>query len=829
MTAVAVPPLVGTMPPACRQDLEAMREFAGSRAVQGGLGPPVAPAEFKQVFLTGSTGFVGRFLLRDLLVQDETRVVHCLVRAADVAQGFERVRAALQRACIWNEAYSRRIHVVVGDLKQERFGLDETDFARLCQVIDAVYHMAAEVALAAPYVNVRGTNVMSLKQVLDLCLSVRIKQLFFASTLGMFPEYFCGFTKEFQDSRIETQMQPDVDIMKSLFPVGMFGYPWSKLVAEQVLLTAQAMGLPVAVFRLCRTGVSTAGFPDADEITTRVYSAMIDVGARPQGAVFEWLAEPADVLSRALTEISLNPHRRYTVYHCCNPCLMYSDLALSDFGIYLREVSYATFKRLCLARGARSPLHRFWPLVDYFAAYWFSLREPRDTQAICDRAMREDCPTSIKWPGALTLLQRTEDWVRDHPAEWPYPRAQSCLDFERLVSETVRHAEGLGHSRDDVLPEWMAGGLFQLVKALKAPEARLRESAKGRLVLELSRSLWRSIRLAEDRSRYPNIAATDIVQPVFLVGINRTGTTLFHRLLSRDPRFRALRGYELLGSFSVDLAQAGTWGTPDDFRYQQFFDWLETTGLAKQFEGLHHVDPNEAEEDIVLLQSCFHNWVATARFHVPAYGHWLEQADLRHAYRYHRRTLQHFSYVDQLRELRHSQWLLKMPFHMMALDALIRIYPDALFIQTHRVPVQFMGSWNSLVERVRSLYADPLPRSEQGIEQLNLMSRMMDKCIEFRLSRPDLEHRWIDLSYYDLVRDPLTAVESVYGYFGWDLEPRTKAAMDDWLRLQSRRRSTETPHRYDLADYGLSPDKVDMAFARYREFVIDRDIHRSPL
>ena len=244
-TTEPVAPLVGTMPPACEQDIRALRRFVRSRVSEEVLAPAVAPPAFNEVFVTGATGFVGRFLLRDLLRQDESRVVHCLVRAADADHGLERVRDAMRQAGIWDEGFEPRLRVWTGDLVQPRFGLDSSDFNRLCERIDAVYHVAADVALIAPYVNVRETIITSLRQVLDLCLSVRFKHLFFTSTLGLFPQYFCGFAREFQDSRIETQMQPDLDSMKRLFPLGLVGYPWGKLTAEQILLHAQRSGCPL--------------------------------------------------------------------------------------------------------------------------------------------------------------------------------------------------------------------------------------------------------------------------------------------------------------------------------------------------------------------------------------------------------------------------------------------------------------------------------------------------------------------------------------------------------------------------------------------------------
>jgi len=247
-------------------------------------------------------------------------------------------------------------------------------------------------------------------------------------------------------------------------------------------------------------------------------------------------------------------------------------------------------------------------------------------------------------------------------------------------------------------------------------------------------------------------------------------------------------------------------------------------------EGIHDFNVDEPEEDFPIFRMAFSAWVTTSRFHVPEYGRWLNANGSGEAYAYHRRTLQHFAWQRRQREPgRQGQWLLKMPFHLMELETLIETYPDALFIQTHREPSQFMGSWNSLVERVRSLSSEPLPANEFGAEQLAFMSGMMDRAVQFRESHSELEHRWFDVNYVDLVEDPMAVVHTIYERFNWPLDRGTINTMDDWLFRQAERRRSEPRHRYDLGDYGLTREDINAAFARYRDFLTHRDIRKSAL
>ena len=296
------------------------------------------PNDFQEVFLTGATGFVGRFFLRELLRQNERLIVHCLVRAESAEHGLERIHDALECAEVWEEEFAPRLRVVPGDAYEERFGLGEPAFDELCRRIDAVYHLAANVGLVLSYADIREENTLGLRSVLELCLRTRLKHLFYGSTMGVFPAYFCDFGGEHSRSRIDDQMQPDLADMKMTFPLGAIGYPWSKLVAERGVLFAQAAGVPVAIFRLPQMGLSSTGYTQANDLPARLFAAATQLGKAPHGFSIQRNAEPVDTVSEICTAISLNPNRRFTIYHCCDPEPPYEDLEVADLGYYWQSV-----------------------------------------------------------------------------------------------------------------------------------------------------------------------------------------------------------------------------------------------------------------------------------------------------------------------------------------------------------------------------------------------------------------------------------------------------------------------------------------------------------
>ncbi|MDE2719556.1 SDR family oxidoreductase [Candidatus Palauibacter polyketidifaciens] len=824
-----VPTLTGTLPPQCRHDLDALRRFIDEASSRSAAGAPAGPADFREVLLTGATGFLGRFLLRDLLRRNPNLAVTCIVRADDSDHALARIRAALEEAGIEDDALAPRIRALAGDIHLPRFGLEPPQFADLCQRIDAVYHLAASLSLSTSYAALRRTNTFSIRAVLDLCLTTRLKPIFFTSTMGIFPEYFCAFANEYSGRRITHQMQPDIATMKRAFPLGLLGYPWTKLVVEQALLHAARAGVPVALFRLPHANASSTGFGNADDVVVRLVASVVDVEWMPEGFTLQWSQAAADVVADTMAAISLNPDRRFTIYHYSEDPSLGHDVQLADFGLYYETVSYEAFKRACLARGEQSPLHGFWSLIDHGAPYWFSGNATAPSLRVCDRAVRADCPDPIQWPSAYTMLRRSGDWLRAHRERWPYRIPESRLDYDHLVRRAESCAREYGVSFDVAFPAWKLHGLERLVQAVTDPGAGVRTERYGDIVFDFMRLLRNNAALAAERERYPEIAEREVRQPVFIVGINRTGTTFLHRLMARDPRFWTLRGYEYVEPVLAGGDYANLTGSANDPRRAFAEELLNASGIVDMFKGVHHFDVNEPEEDLGLLRMGFAAWSTTVRFHIPGFAGWLAGRDAGESYAFHRRAMQ--SYTHQRRQRRNGrdgQWLLKMPFHLLELEALIKTYPDALFIQTHREPAQFMGSWNSLVERVRNLSAPPRPPADLGAEQLEFMSRILDCAVEFRTRHPELEDRWMDVSFYDFVEDPMAMLARIYDRFGWPLEEEAVAAMDAWLEVQAEQRRSEKRHKYDLVDFGLTRDKVDAAFSGYLDF-LSREGYRSPL
>jgi len=167
---------------------------------------------------------------------------------------------------------------------------------------------------------------------------------------------------------------------------------------------------------------------------------------------------------------------------------------------------------------------------------------------------------------------------------------------------------------------------------------------------------------------------------------------------------------------------------------------------------------------------------------------------------------------------------------MFALPTLLVTYPDALFLQTHRSPLEAITSVSSLITILRRVFSDAVDPVEIGTEAMRYWSKTLTKFVGERdRLRPE---RIFDISYVELRRDPITAVRRVYKHFGWLLSPRAENQMREVLAKQPR--DVHGFHRYEAAQFGLRPEHEEEFFSSYCErfsvgsLVLPRPIQRTP-
>ncbi|KAK0864542.1 hypothetical protein LTS02_005924 [Friedmanniomyces endolithicus] len=290
--------------------------------------------EADTVLLTGATGFLGAFLLNDLLESTSATIV-CLVRFAnpsesDVSAGVARMRRNLIDLGLWSDAMMERVEILPGNLERKRLGLSSDEFAELAARIQVVVHAAATVNLVYPYAALRAANVGGTREILRLaCLSGATVQ--YVSTNGVLPPSASG------DGWPEDAMIW-VDAVPEKIPDG---YGQTKWAAEQLVYEAGRRGLPVRILRAGTiSGHSASGAANAWDLLTALFVESIILGYAPD--VEGWRAEmtPVDFVSKAIVHLSNQTQAKQLVFHLGDP----DPVPTSEVFDHLAELGYPTKK-----------------------------------------------------------------------------------------------------------------------------------------------------------------------------------------------------------------------------------------------------------------------------------------------------------------------------------------------------------------------------------------------------------------------------------------------------------------------------------------------------
>jgi len=291
--------------------------------------------EAETVLLTGATGFLGAFLLQDLLESTSAQII-CLVRFADpseqdVPAGIARIRQNLIQMGIWRDSIMERVEILPGNLSRKRLGLSPDAFTKLAGRVQVIIHAAATVNLVYPYAALRAANVGGTREILRLaCLGGSTVQ--YVSTNGVLPPSASGNGWP-EDAMIYVDAVPE----KLLD-----GYGQTKWAAEQLVHEAGRRGLPVRILRAGTiSGHSTTGAANAWDLLTALFVESIKLGYAPD--VEGWRAEmtPVDFVSKAIVHLANQSHAKQLVFHLGDPDPLDTRVVFDD----LERLGYPT-KRL---------------------------------------------------------------------------------------------------------------------------------------------------------------------------------------------------------------------------------------------------------------------------------------------------------------------------------------------------------------------------------------------------------------------------------------------------------------------------------------------------
>ncbi|KAH7117670.1 tyrocidine synthetase 1 [Dendryphion nanum] len=293
---------------------------------------PISIKDANTVLLTGVTGFLGAFLLNDILENTSAKVI-CLVRFNDPSQddlpgGIARIRRNLLDFGLWNDSIMERVEILPGNLSRKRFGLSPDAFQDIASRVEVIVHAAATVNLVYPYAALRRPNIGGTREIIRLACQGGAS-LLYVSTNGVLPP------APTQAGWPEDAMLNVDDVATKLAD----GYGQTKWVAEQLALEASRRGLPVRVLR-CGTisGHSASGAANAWDLLTALIVESTQLGFYPN--VEGWRAEmtPVDFVSKAIVHLGNQTHAEQLIFHLGDP----TPVQMSDVFQDLEKLGYPT-------------------------------------------------------------------------------------------------------------------------------------------------------------------------------------------------------------------------------------------------------------------------------------------------------------------------------------------------------------------------------------------------------------------------------------------------------------------------------------------------------
>lgn len=332
------------------------------------------------IFLTGATGFLGAFLLHELLQQTQADI-YCLVRSTNTEESKQKIRRTLASYALWDEGLSSRIIPVVGDLSEPLFGLAAHQFQRLANTIDSIYHSGASVNWIYPYERLKPTNVLGTQEVLRLASQNKAKAVHYISTIAVFPLL--------ANAQVRVIREPD-----SLDHGGILygGYTQSKWVAEKLVTMARSRGIPICIYRPALiTGHSRTGVWNTDDVLCRAIKSSIELGTAPD-AEARLNMIPVDYVSKAVVHLSRQGNAFGRVFHLAHSQpVSWRELVawIRSFGYPIQPIPYDKW------RGQLLELGRFKENAAYFLLPLFSLNLSQAGPRIVRNIPDFDCQNTL--------------------------------------------------------------------------------------------------------------------------------------------------------------------------------------------------------------------------------------------------------------------------------------------------------------------------------------------------------------------------------------------------------------------------------------------------
>jgi len=380
----------------------------------------------------------------------------------------------------------------------------------------------------------------------------------------------------------------------------------------------------------------------------------------------------------------------------------------------------------------------------------------------------------------------------------------SSASIEFTAQELMAHARA--STGINFIDSEIEEPLTELLKALNA-EAKLSEAGAKGITSRISRVLNNRLRMQRDFQAHPEINQILIKQPVFITSPPRTGSTKLHKLLSMSSDFRYLRCWQgqslalRTGNRDEDIAPR----IADSEAENAFFNTQ-----SPQAKLVHEYSTFEPEEDVLIYEHFLYAHYICSFAFVPSYVQWYaQQRDVEKELAFLRQTLKYLQW--QFYQEQAERWVLKAPHYNGSEDLVLKLFPDAKFVITHRDPVKSASSLPSLFASFLKAYSDADWNEVVGPMALAGLGNLAQLHLSVRESRADIP--FLDISYSKLTTDIEPVIHSLYEYLDMPLKQASLQRMLDWNELNKQHKLGV--HKHTLEEYSLDQETVENNLADY--------------
>ena len=321
--------------------------------------------------------------------------------------------------------------------------------------------------------------------------------------------------------------------------------------------------------------------------------------------------------------------------------------------------------------------------------------------------------------------------------------------------------------------------------------------------LQLLQLLKNRLLLTDLLARHPEIHDVELVPPVVIAGLPRTGTTHLHNLLAAGPTFRVLPYWESIEPVPLP-GELGETPDPRWTRTDLAVDFM--SAAMPHFALMHEMTTDHVHEEVQLLANDFSSMLLETIGHVPAWrDHYVAHDQTPH-YEHLRTQLKAMQYLRGGR-----RWLLKSPQHLEQLPVLERVFPGLTVVVTHRDPVPVTLSMVMMLCYTARMHRSPVDVGEIAGYWVDRLDRMLDALVRDRDAIP--ADRSVDIRFDDFMADDLAVARQVYEVAGEPMTTEARSAMADYLAGHQRGRLGRVATSCEM--FGLDEADLRRRFAPY--------------